>query len=733
MGYLYEDERYGAARRAVGTSRETMAMLDQYRASASGGAADEIGYRAGGGRRDFIGAYESPMSKSFHRQHNHASYKSYGSDSTMNMIGSSSAATKTTRRYGIHTRFGYGNINVIEPLHDWPAMLGAGLLIIMLMLCISLVVHHGEIFAGTIGIIIALVVAVLWVAAVVKARRDVKQAEKTIRELSDDQRRLLGLVGTEYDGRRGSEYDYIDDDYGFGIARDNYGKNVIQRETGDNDNSVLLPASSSARKRVIRRNIDYDNQRGRSSDPYRRSSADGSRNDDDGRWSEYIARWNEEEDEITLRNFESQLELENKREEEALGVNSRFIEEFSPFGRSPDMGQADRNVSPLTKSDFSYDGRDNNKSATNTPSPLPAAPLTYRPSPKDRTASRQQSNDEFWPTDEDEREALKHLRISSTLWNESPDLIREWMSERMIKPLYALCESSHLRVSEALMHIATKEEWAQKFGLSLPLPTLANTVKDKGLSETGSGADLDTTLSTIKSLLQQHYRQQQQQRQDSLPLYRQALQALNIHLHLIYLLRGEYPPHLMAPIPSGYAFQRIEDLSEGTCCSAFTWDSGSAWGSRVHFWTDAVPSDTHLVIYLFLAYVNSYSWTFPVDPLTGEDIPHGLQGSLFSGELPLKSRGRGPFSAVLPVRPRERVQDAFLMICSPLVHPPQINIIDEEKYVLMLSGHSAAFHTILLLIVRARNHHGGCLGLEMNIGSPMVGLQEILDSSDVLL
>ena len=108
------------------------------------------------------------------------------------------------------------------------------------------------------------------------------------------------------------------------------------------------------------------------------------------RWSEYVARWNEEEDEMTLRAFEASLEHDNDDSDDEAAAMQRLS---SPFGdeRPPVLGDNGRGArghrSPNT---------------SNTPSPLPASPLTYRPSPKDRTVSRQQGGDELWPTDEEE-------------------------------------------------------------------------------------------------------------------------------------------------------------------------------------------------------------------------------------------------------------------------------------------------------------------------------------------
>ena len=516
--------------------------------------------------------------------------------------------------------------------------------------------------------------------------------------------------------------DYDDDsvDYVFDRAneqrRDRVRSDDAQR--GPHHTSVTAPSSRAAVVRTDagggssgRRSWSATNRWNNATSPPAREAGE--------RWSEYVARWNEEEDEMTLRAFEASLEHENDASDDEAAANHRLA---SPFGdeRSPVPREDTRGAR----------GHQRSPNTSNTPSPLPASPLTYRPSPKDRTVSRQQRGDELWPTDEEEEEALRMLGVSPREWEDGPDLLREWISERLLRPLRRVCENSHAALSSALLSLASADEWERRFGLSVPLPPLGED-GDGGAFGSAVGTDLDSALLAVKTLLQQQMKQQHMQQQQQLSA--RALQALNTHLHLLYLLRGEYPSHLMAPMPPNYAMQKIRDLSEGTCCAAFTWDSGAAWGSRVHIWKDALPSDTHLIIYLFLAYIHSYGWSFPVDPTSGTDVPYGLQGSLFVGELPVMPSssssqagrsGRGPYTAVLPVRPAEAVSEAFVLVCSPSTHPPQISVVEEDKLLMVLSGHSAAFRTIVLIIARARAMYGGALGLGMNIDSEFTQLFE---------
>ena len=681
--------------------------------------------------------------------YDHASYKNHGTGTVLRGSGA-----------------------VIASMHEWPAILGLLMLLGTLLLCVSLVIHHGETMAGTAGAVLCVAVGGLWLAGVARARRDVQDAEEAVRALDDDQRRLLGLrqmagnaAGVAHGGS--DEDDSEDEDYAFGIAaREGYGGGGAGTPGG-----ILSPTPESMRKKIVVGDDTVgDAQSGAliGTSPFARARArargvnpGGSAGKDAEKWSEYIARWNEHEDELTMRSFEMSLEQENAVDQgtpEAMGRMAMGHNDMSPFGHTtPDQGAAALGCpSPQDNQnhDDAKEDHQRRRSSSNSPSPLPAAPLSYRPSPKDRTVSRQHGSSEFWPSEEEEEEALRNLGVSARLWEEGPDRLREWMSDRMMKPLLSLCDHSHAALNASLLGMAPADEWERKFGLSLPMPPLGERdggarapsavmaavgeVFMGGPSGAGGGAsDVDSVLLNIKTFLQQQIRQAAPHQQAALHAQRHALQCLNTHLHLMYLLRGEFPSHLMAPIPPSYCYERIREMSVGTFCSAFTWNSGSAWGSRVHIWADALPSDTHLVMYLFLAYIDSYSWTFPIDPVSGVDVPYGLQGSLFAGELPLATRaasdggsgrgaGRGPFTAVLPARPRETIENAFMLVVEPSVHPPQITVIEEDKQLLSLSGHYAAFRAILLVIVRSRNVHGGQLGLEMNVDAPIVSLSPVL-------
>ena len=98
-------------------------------------------------------------------EHNHAAYKTYGG-----------------------RRGGGAQEEAVATVYDWPAALGLSSLALLLALSVSLMVHYGEVAAGAAGASLCVVAGGAWAASVIRARRDVRIAERAAAELSDEQR-----------------------------------------------------------------------------------------------------------------------------------------------------------------------------------------------------------------------------------------------------------------------------------------------------------------------------------------------------------------------------------------------------------------------------------------------------------------------------------------------------------------------------------------------------------------
>ncbi len=119
-----------------------------------------------------------------------------------------------------------------------------------------------------------------------------------------------------------------------------------------------------------------------------------------------------------------------------------------------------------------------------------------------------------------------------------------------------------------------------------------------------------------------------------------CLHAVHTYQRLAALLRGEQPRGLLPPCPLGYIAQRVATLAEGSCVQGFRWDGGGAWGARP--WSEELPTDSALLLYLFAAFLEAPGWAFPLED-TAASLP------LYLGQLP--QRPAHGYYAVLASRP----------------------------------------------------------------------------------
>lgn len=87
------------------------------------------------------------------------------------------------------------------------------------------------------------------------------------------------------------------------------------------------------------------------------------------------------------------------------------------------------------------------------------------------------------------------------------------------------------------------------------------------------------------------------------------LQAIHQYQQLLLLLQGEQPRHLLPACPQGYLIARVRALAEGPCMTAFTWNSGGGWSHKP--WSNELPTDSALVLYLFSAFLEVSGFLFP--------------------------------------------------------------------------------------------------------------------------
>lgn len=119
-----------------------------------------------------------------------------------------------------------------------------------------------------------------------------------------------------------------------------------------------------------------------------------------------------------------------------------------------------------------------------------------------------------------------------------------------------------------------------------------------------------------------------------------CLHAVHGYCRLAALLRGEAPRGLLPPCPLGYVASRVRELAQGSCMQAFRWDGGGGWAGRA--WSEELPTDSALLLYLVAAFLEAPGWAFSVEE-PASSLP------LYLGQLP--QRPAHGYFAVLAARP----------------------------------------------------------------------------------
>jgi hypothetical protein len=80
------------------------------------------------------------------------------------------------------------------------------------------------------------------------------------------------------------------------------------------------------------------------------------------------------------------------------------------------------------------------------------------------------------------------------------------------------------------------------------------------------------------------------------------------------------------------------ELAEGTCLKNYDYmGHGNGYGKSEKKWTTELPTDSHLLLYLFAAFLEHPKWMLHVDP-TSYSGAQSSKNPLFLGVLPPKER-----------------------------------------------------------------------------------------------
>eukprot|EP00850_Spirogloea_muscicola_P008360 SM000044S16007 [mRNA] locus=s44:565678:576581:+ [translate_table: standard] len=348
---------------------------------------------------------------------------------------------------------------------------------------------------------------------------------------------------------------------------------------------------------------------------------------------------------------------------------------------------------------------------------------------------------------EEADEGLHRAGIAPGLMSLWRDQLRQWFAEHLLARLVGKMDSSPAEV------VAT----AAKLGLPVRLEMLGADRGSGGNSE-ADGASGGLAQCSVhgtpvdEHLLLQHLRMALEAERDKPPpaptpslfglqssappapglvnpLITECLDAVKDHQQLRELLSGAWRrgflPHA-APDATAYIVRRIRELAEGWCVRGFEWAPRSASsggsGSGQLGWSMDLPSDPHLLIYLFCALLEHPNWMLHLDSAAHTGVQAGGT-SLYIGALPAVDRLPEHFVAILsgpPVTGALAGSGACILSFSKAV-PPVFALFWDKKPQFCFQGRTALWDAVALLCHRVREAHSGALR-GLSLASPSLDL-----------
>ncbi|KFK43108.1 hypothetical protein AALP_AA1G081100 [Arabis alpina] len=324
------------------------------------------------------------------------------------------------------------------------------------------------------------------------------------------------------------------------------------------------------------------------------------------------------------------------------------------------------------------------------------------------------------------------------------DRLRQWCSSVLLKPLLNKVETSHIQVMQTASKLGVNVTVTQ-VGSDLPTNGAATTVlpvdrtngwqPSYSLDEDALLYQLRATLvQTIDASMQklrtenQQFQQQQQQQQAALiPVMQECVDAISEHQRLQGLMKGEWVKGLLprSSIPADYTVQRIRELAEGTCVKNYEYNGRADTRDRNKKWSLEPPTDSHLLLYLFCAFLEHPKWMLHLDPSSYT----GTQASrnpLFLGVLPPKERFPEKYIAVVSGVP-STLHPGACVLAVDKQSPPTFALYWDKKVQFTLQGRTALWDSMLLMCHRIKVGYGGVVR-GMNLGSSALNILQVVDS-----
>ncbi|KAK2968972.1 hypothetical protein RJ640_012426 [Escallonia rubra] len=340
---------------------------------------------------------------------------------------------------------------------------------------------------------------------------------------------------------------------------------------------------------------------------------------------------------------------------------------------------------------------------------------------------------------EESIEAFKRMCIYPQIeqWR---DRLRQWFSSVLLNPLVNKIETSHLKVMQA----------AAKLSISITINQVGSDSSSTGTTaavsaiertndwQSTSTIDEEGLLHQLRTTLVQSLEasmpkvplgslQQSPQQNPLIPLFQECIDTITEHQRLHALMKGEWVRGLLpqSSVREDYMVRRIRELSEGTCVKNFEYlGGGEVYDKANKKWTLELPTDSHLLIYLFCAFLEHPKWTLHVDP-TSYAGAHSSKNPLFLGVLPPKERFPEKYLAILSGVPSVLHPGACILAVGKQ-RPPVFVLYWDKKAQFSLQGRTALWDSILLFCYRIKTDYGGIVR-GMHLGSSALSILPVLD------
>lgn len=372
----------------------------------------------------------------------------------------------------------------------------------------------------------------------------------------------------------------------------------------------------------------------------------------------------------------------------------------------------------------------------------PVRALRISPSPQKFGPSPRKGEGDLPPPMSPEHaiEAFEKLGIYPQIeqWR---DQLRQWFSKDLLNSLVLKIDLSHLQVMQA----------AAKLGISINVsPVGGSKIDTAGTSQSSvdtPAQDWVSTFSPDEDALLHQLRVYLVQARDAPPTpqssmfatqpsqvwpvnpaIQECLDAVSEHQRLKALMKGEWAKGLLpqSSVRADYTVQRIRELAEGTCVKKYEYlATGEMYDKIAKRWTLELPTDSHLLIYLFCALLEHPNWMLHIDQASQPSI-QSANNPIFVTNLPHKERCPEKHVAVLSVAPSFLHPGACVLAVGKQ-NPPVFAMYWEKKLQFALQGRAALWDAVLLFCYRIKTAHGGVVQ-GINLGSSAFNLLSVFET-----